>query len=82
MPVMSEEWQIANQENKNRWFLGNQDAINFVNRFFDAVELWDDLIDKDVEITDDHINGISQGRFWSRYRNDIIAGTLIESDNA
>ena len=58
MPVMSEDWQIANQENKNRWFLGNQDAIDFVNRFFDAVELWDDLIDKDVEITDDHINRV------------------------
>ena len=60
MPVMSEEWQIANQENSNRWFLGDQNAIDFVNRFFDAVELWDDLIDKDKPIADDEINSV----FW------------------
>ena len=58
MPVMSQEWQVANQENKHRWFLGNTDAIDFINRFFDAVELWDDLIDKDVQIPDDHVNRV------------------------
>lgn len=58
MPIMSEEWQRQNQANKQRWFLGNELAIEFINRLFDAVELWDDLIDKDVEIPDDHINRV------------------------
>jgi hypothetical protein len=58
MPVMTSEWQIQNQANKQRWFLGNASAIDFINRLFDAVELWDDLIDKDVEISDAHINRV------------------------
>jgi hypothetical protein len=58
MPVMTEEWQIKNQNNKRRWFLGNELAISFINQLFLAVELWDDLIDKDVEITDERINQV------------------------
>lgn len=56
MPVMSEQWQIENQANKKRWFKGNNLAISFINQLFYCVELWDDLIDKDVEITDERIN--------------------------
>ena len=56
MPVMTQEWQDQNQANMNRWLLGNKDAVNFINMLFDAVELWDDLIDKDNEISDDFIN--------------------------
>ena len=58
MPIMTDEWQAQNQAYKNKWFLGHRQAIDFVNCLFDAVELWDDLIDKDVEITDDHINRV------------------------
>lgn len=56
MPNMSDEWQIKNQENKRKWFLGNDLAISFINQLFFCVELWDDLIDKDEEITDERIN--------------------------
>ena len=58
MPVMSKEWCDQNHRNKQRWFMGNRDAVDFVNCLFDAVELWDDLIDKDVEIPTDHINRV------------------------
>ena len=58
MPVMSDQWQRENQDNKRRWCMGNNDAIGFLNCFFDAVELWDDLIDKDVVIKDDHVNRV------------------------
>ena len=44
---MTPEWQEQNQTNKRNWCLGDQKAIDFLNCFFDAVELWDDLIDKD-----------------------------------
>jgi hypothetical protein len=58
MATMTQEWQEANQNNKNKWFLGNEEAINFINSFFYAIELWDDLIDKDVPITDENINEV------------------------
>lgn len=58
MPVMSVAWQEQNQINKQHWCLGNQNAIAFLNCFFDAVELWDDLIDKDVTIEDEHVNRV------------------------
>lgn len=58
MPVMSAEWQKQNQDNKIKWFKGNQSAIDFVNHLFYAVEFWDDLIDKDVEISNERINEV------------------------
>lgn len=58
MPIMSQEWQEQNQINKRNWCLQNQNALDFLNCFFDAVELWDDLIDKDVVIEDNHINRV------------------------
>jgi hypothetical protein len=58
MPTMTPEWQEQNQTNKRNWCLGDQKAIDFLNCFFDAVELWDDLIDKDVPIEDAHVNRV------------------------
>lgn len=40
---------------------GNEDAVDFLMSFFYACHLWDDLIDKDKERTDDHINNA----FWT-----------------
>lgn len=54
--TMNDEWQIQNQINANKWFLGNQEAIDFINGLFYCIELWDDLIDKDEEITDFRVN--------------------------
>ncbi len=58
MPVMPVEWQVQRTANFQRWFMGNTDIIEFLDCFFDAVELWDDLIDKDVPIADEHINRV------------------------
>lgn len=62
---MNQEWQIENQANKHKWFLGNQEAIDFVNGLFYCVEFWDDLIDKDEEISDERINECFQWLFLS-----------------
>jgi len=56
MPVMPQEWHELSEANTRRWMLNHQSAIDFINVFFDAVELWDDLIDKDVKISDTHVN--------------------------
>ncbi len=72
MPVMTEEWQKENQQKKRRWFLGDELAISFINQLFYAVELWDDLIDKDVEITNNRINKVFTMLMFSLPSNDFF----------
>ena len=45
-----------NTEGKLEWFGGNQDALNVFRMFVDLSHLWDDLVDKDKEATEDDIN--------------------------
>jgi hypothetical protein len=45
-----------NTEGKLEWFGGNQDALNVYRMFVDLAHLWDDLVDKDKEVTEDEIN--------------------------
>ena len=45
-----------NTEGKLEWFGGNQDALNVFRMFVDLSHLWDDLVDKDKEATEDEIN--------------------------
>ena len=45
-----------NTEGKLEWFGGNQDALNVYRMFVDLAHLWDDLVDKDKEATEDDIN--------------------------
>jgi hypothetical protein len=52
--VTSEE--KVTQEAMQRVCLGNQDAIRFLNDITDVLHLWDDLIDRDHELPDAHIN--------------------------
>jgi purine-cytosine permease-like protein len=41
---------------KLEWFGGNQDALNMYRMFVDLSHLWDDLVDKDKDATEDDIN--------------------------
>lgn len=45
-----------NNAGKLEWFGGNQDALNMYRMFVDLAHLWDDLVDKDKEATEDAIN--------------------------
>jgi hypothetical protein len=45
-----------NQEGKLEWFGGNVDALNVFRMFGDLAHLWDDLVDKDVEVSEAAIN--------------------------
>lgn len=69
-----ESWQLQNQLNKRKWFLDNQQAIDFVNGLFYCVEFWDDLIDKDEIVTDERINECMQWLFLSLPANDWFIG--------
>ena len=46
------------QEAMQRVCLGNQDAVRFLSDITDVLHLWDDLIDRDHELADVHINKI------------------------
>lgn len=66
------------------WFLwvcrGDRDAAHFLETFFLVCHLWDDLIDKDVERTDDHINHafycafveIPRNRYYQQFSAEIV----------
>ena len=47
---------MIENEGKLEWFGGNQDALNVYRMFVDLAHLWDDLVDKDKEATEDDIN--------------------------
>lgn len=50
---------MENQSTDDRrlaWFGGNVDALNMYKMFVDLSHLWDDLVDKDREATEDAIN--------------------------
>jgi hypothetical protein len=42
------------------FLLGDAEAIQFVVRVFRALHVWDDLIDRDKNLTDDEVNSV----FW------------------
>lgn len=45
-----------NLEGKLEWFGGDQDALNFFRMFVEHAHTWDDLVDKDKEVSEDRIN--------------------------
>lgn len=50
-----QEWIAERNKKRNEWFLGNQQACNFIEIVMEAFELTDDLIDNDKSISDERI---------------------------
>jgi hypothetical protein len=47
---------MNSKEGKLEWFGGNQDALNLYRMFVDLLHTWDDLVDRDREVTELEIN--------------------------
>ena len=47
---------MHNQKGKLEWFNGNQDALNLYRMFVDLSHTWDDLVDKDNEVSAEEVN--------------------------
>jgi len=47
---------MMNQEGKLEWFGGNEYALQMFRMFGDLLHIWDDLVDKDRERTEEEIN--------------------------
>jgi len=45
-----------NNYGKLEWFGGNQDALSVYRMLVDLAHIWDDLVDKDKEVTEQTIN--------------------------
>ena len=53
----SEEWNLKKEELLYKW-LGDEHAVIFILTIGQITETWDDLIDKDKQLSDDHINEV------------------------
>jgi hypothetical protein len=70
---------------KLEWFGGNQDALNMYRMFVDLAHLWDDLVDKDKDTTEDDINNaflicliyLPANPFYRSIQNDILPMWLV-----
>lgn len=51
------DWRTLRDQNLERWFLGNTDAIDCFLLIGQAFEVWDDLIDCDKPVTHADIHG-------------------------
>lgn len=68
--------------NKKRleWFGGNVDALNMYRMFIDLSHVWDDMVDKDQELTEDQINNafliclvyLPSNPFYQKIQRDIM----------
>ena len=47
---------MIENEGKLEWFGGNQDALNMYRMFIDLTHTWDDLVDKDRDVSPEDIN--------------------------
>lgn len=57
----SNEWRALRNTKLLEWFDGDQSAVEFIIALSSIAELWDDLIDKDKELTPEEINQV----FWN-----------------
>lgn len=65
---------------KLEWFGGNQDALLVYQMFVDLAHTWDDLIDKDKEISEEKINNafliclvyLQANPFYQQVQRDIL----------
>lgn len=51
----TQEWVALRDKKHVEWFFGNKQALEFIAIIFEAIEFTDDLIDQDVEISQDRI---------------------------
>lgn len=68
-----------------RYFKGDRDAVSFALMIIDLADVWDDLVDKDVEVSEGDINramvvalsGIPRNPFYRRHQDELLP--LMES---
>jgi hypothetical protein len=80
----SEEWNLQKEELLYKW-LGDEHAVIFILTIGQITETWDDLIDKDKQLSDDHINEVFMhmltslplNPFFDRYKLQLIPVLIV-----
>lgn len=70
--VVQADWLALRDEKMLAWMLGNADAVAAVHTITEICDVWDDLIDKDVPVTNAQVNeaftkaliGLQLNRFY------------------
>lgn len=73
------EWQALRNQKLMEW-VGNPDALRFLMIFGDTCELFDDIVDRDVDIPDDHavrvlfavLTELPFNRFFESYKHQLV----------
>ena len=81
-------WRSVRDQKLREW-VGDQSAVDFIVRFGDVCEVWDDLIDRDKKVLPSDINrafwttlvDIPLNPFFDRYKQSIVP-ILITGMNA
>lgn len=75
----TEDWRTERNRMLMQW-IGDADAVRFLLDYFDACELFDDLIDKDKPIEDEHavrvlfnlLTELPLNPFFDRFKENLI----------
>lgn len=88
MEFDSEEWRQERDRRLHEW-VRNDDAVRFILDWADACELFDDIVDRDKEITDEHairvlfsaFTEMPVNPFFDRFKHQLIP-LLVTGINA
>lgn len=67
-------------QSRLEWFGGNVDAFNMYRMFIDLAHVWDDMVDKDKDLTEDQANNafliclvyLPSNPFYQKIQRDIM----------
>lgn len=70
---------------KLEWFGGNKDALRMLDIFVELTHIWDDLVDKDKEVTEDQVNNaflaclvyLPMNRFYQQIYPHIVPMLIV-----
>jgi hypothetical protein len=85
----TEDWRKVRNLKLLEWFGGNQSAVDFIVAISSVSELWDDLVDKDRELTRKDIDlvfwnalvTLPTNEFFNQHRT-FLMPLVIQSINA
>lgn len=84
-PRLHPEWRGKRDDLRSRACNGDAHALRYLATMMDAVEIWDDLIDKDKPVADADINGLfvslmiglPQNSFFDQNKSFLLPITLM-----
>lgn len=87
--VYSEEYRTERDAHREKWLMGNKDAIQFVQTLTNAAEIWDDIFDGDRDFIEGEVDNAFLGMLIELPNNEFylqnrkfFAGLMLSAVNA